>query len=95
METIVPVRIHVLVWLALLALTGINIGLALLKLGPVSSLLELVIAAVQAVLVGVFLMHLRWSPSLVRLVALAGIAWMSILIAGTLDDVLTRGWLGK
>ena len=95
METIVPVRIHVLVWVALLALTGINIGLALLKLGPVSSVLELVIAAVQAVLVGVFLMHLRWSPSLVRLVALAGIAWMSILIAGTLDDVLTRGWLGK
>ena len=93
METIVPVRIHVLVWLALLALTGINIGLAQLKLGPVLGVLELAIAAIQAVLVAVFLMHLRWSPGLVRLVALAGIAWMSILIAGTMDDVLTRGWL--
>jgi len=28
MERIVPVRIHVVVWLALLALTGLNIGLA-------------------------------------------------------------------
>jgi caa(3)-type oxidase subunit IV len=53
----------------------------------------LVVAAIQAVLVAMFLMHLRWSPSLVRLFALAGVAWMSILIAGTLDDVLTRGWL--
>jgi hypothetical protein len=33
MERIVPVRIHVVVWLALLMLTGLNIGLAQLKLG--------------------------------------------------------------
>ena len=68
MERIVPVRIDVVVWLALLALTGINIGLAQLKLGPVLGVLELAIAAIQAVLVAVFLMHLRWSPGLVRLV---------------------------
>jgi cytochrome c oxidase subunit 4 len=93
MERIVPVRVHVVVWLVLLALTALNMGLAQLKLGPVSAVLGLAIAAIQAILVATFLMHLRWSSSLIRLVALAGIAWMSILMAGTLDDVLTRGWL--
>jgi cytochrome c oxidase subunit 4 len=93
MERIVPVRIHVTVWLVLLALTGINIALTQLKFGPVASVANLVLAAIQAVLVAMFLMHLRWSSTLVRLFAAAGIVWMCILIAGTMDDVLTRGWL--
>jgi cytochrome c oxidase subunit IV len=93
MERIVPVRIHVTVWLVLLALTGINIALTQLKFGPVASVANLVLAAIQAVLVAMFLMHLRWSSTLVRLFAMAGLVWMCILIAGTMDDVLTRGWL--
>jgi cytochrome c oxidase subunit IV len=93
MERTIPARIHVVVWLALVALTGINIALAHVQLGGFNGFVGLVIAAIQAVLVAVFLMHLRWSPSLVRLVALASLAWLSILMAGTMDDVLTRGWL--
>ena len=93
MESIVPVRVHITVWIALLALTGINVGLTQLKLGPVGGAANLAIAAIQAVLVAMFLMHLRWSSTLVRLFAAAGIVWMCILIAGTMDDVLTRGWL--
>jgi hypothetical protein len=27
------------------------------------------------------------------LAAVAGLLWLSILLAGTLDDVITRGWL--
>ena len=93
METIAPVRVHVIVWLVLLVLTGVNIALSQARLGPIASVANLAIAAIQAVLVAVFLMHLRWSSTLVRLFAVAGIAWMCILLAGTMDDVLTRGWL--
>jgi hypothetical protein len=29
----------------------------------------------------------------VRLVAVVALLWLGILIVGTLDDVITRGWL--
>jgi cytochrome c oxidase subunit 4 len=93
MDRVVPVRVHVVVWLVLLALTGINIALSPLRLGGWNGALSLLIAAVQAVLIAMFLMHLRWSPALVRIIALAALLWLAILIVGTLDDVLTRGWL--
>jgi caa(3)-type oxidase subunit IV len=93
MERVDPVRLHLLVWLVLLLLTGINIALSQLRLGFWYSPLSLLIAALQAVVIAVFLMHLRWSPAPVRIVALAALLWLAILIVGTLDDVLTRGWL--
>jgi caa(3)-type oxidase subunit IV len=93
MDRVVAVRVHVVVWLVLLALTGINIALSPLRLGGWSGALSLLIAAVQAVLIAMFLMHLRWSPPLVRMIAFAALLWLAILIVGTLDDVLTRGWL--
>jgi len=81
---------YLLVTLVLLVLTGLNIGLALLGFGGVLSLL---IAVVEATIMAVVFMRLRWSPAMTRLVGVAGLLWLAILMVGTLDDVLTRGWL--
>ena len=51
------------------------------------------IAAVEVLVMGIYFMHLRWSEPMVRLVGIAALMWLSILLAGTLDDLLTRGWL--
>jgi len=40
-----------------------------------------------------FLMHLRWSAPMVRLVGIIALLWLAILIVGTMDDAVTRGWL--
>jgi len=93
MDSVIPVRVHVVVWLVLLLLAGINLGLSQLRLGGWSGALSLLIAALQALLIALFLMHLRWSPAVVRIIAVAALLWLVILIVGTLDDVLTRGWL--
>ena len=93
MDGVIPVRVHVVVWLVLLLLAGINLGLSQLRLGGWSGALSLLIAALQALLIALFLMHLRWSPAVVRIIAVAALLWLVILIVGTLDDVLTRGWL--
>ena len=93
MDSVIPVRVHVVVWLVLLLLAGINLGLSQLRLGGWSGALSLLIAALQALLIAMFLMHLRWSPAVVRIIAVAALLWLVILIVGTLDDVLTRGWL--
>jgi len=87
------VRAYVLTALVLLTLTGLNIGLAFVPLGPWNTPIALGIAATKALLIGAMFMHLRSSPSMVRLTALVGLAWLAILMSGTLDDVLTRGWL--
>ena len=81
-------RAALLVWLALLALTAVNVGL-----GARISGLALLIASVQALLIALFLMHLRFSPPLTQIVGLAALVWLAILLLGTLDDVLTRAWL--
>jgi caa(3)-type oxidase subunit IV len=83
-------KVPLLVWLALLVLTAVNVGLA--RLG-FNSALGLVIAGMQTVLIATFLMRLRLSPPLTRIVGVAALVWLAILLLGTLDDVLTRAWL--
>jgi cytochrome c oxidase subunit 4 len=90
---ITAVRTYLLVALVLLLLTGLTIGLAFLPLGAWHTPVALGIAATKALLVAWFFMHLRASRRITRLTALAGLFWLSILLAGTLDDVVTRGWL--
>ena len=92
-EAVGSVGTYVLVCAGLIVLTVLNIGLALVDLHGWNSLIALLIATVQAVLGGVYFMHLRWSPPMTRLVGLLALLWLGILIVGIMDDVLTRGWL--
>ena len=92
-EKPVPVPTYVAVCAILVALTLLNIGLALLDLRGWNTVVGLLIAASQAAISGMFFMHLRWSRPLIRLSAIIGLLWLAILIVGTMDDVLTRGWI--
>ena len=84
---------YVAVAIVLLVMTALNIGLAMIDLRGFNSVVSLLIAAVEVILMAVYFMHLRWSAPMTRLVGLAALLWLSILMAGTLDDLLTRGWL--
>ena len=88
-----PVRTYAIVCGVLLVLTGVTIGLAHVNLGGFNAALALLIAAAKAVLIALFFMHLRGSSPLTRLVGIGALLWLAILIVGTLDDILTRGWL--
>jgi cytochrome c oxidase subunit 4 len=87
------VRAYVLAALGLLGLTGLTIGVAFLPLGPWHTTVSLGIAAVKALIIALVFMHLRHAPSTLRLTAVVGLFWLAIMLGGTLDDVLTRGWL--
>jgi caa(3)-type oxidase subunit IV len=84
---------YVVTTLVLLLLTGINIGLSLVNLRGFNSVLSIVIATAEALIMVFVFMRLRWSPAMTRLVSVAGLLWLAILMVGTLDDVVTRGWL--
>ena len=86
-------RGYFIVFLALLALTAVTILVANVDLGPLNTPLALLIAAVKALLVLLFFMHLRKAPGLLWLVAGAGFFWLAILIVLTMSDVATRSLL--
>jgi cytochrome c oxidase subunit 4 len=93
-EHIDSVKTYTWVWLVLLALTATTTLVAHIDLGPLSVVVALVIAVVKMLLVALFFMHVRYSTKLTRLVVVGGLLWLMILIALTLADIVSRGWIG-
>lgn len=89
---IVPVKVYVGVFLALIAFTLLTTGAASIDLGRWNTVVALAIAVTKMILVVLFFMHVKYSTGLTRIVILAGFFWLAILVALTLSDELTRGW---
>jgi cytochrome c oxidase subunit 4 len=89
------VKTYMLVFVALLALTGITTAVAYVDLGPFSVVAALAIAVVKMLLVALFFMHLRHSTVLTRIVVVGGLFWLALLISLTMSDFVSRGWLNS
>jgi len=87
---VLPARVYVWVWLALLGLLALTLGSAYLRLGWVNGAINLVIAIAKALLVMIFFMHLRTSHYLLRIVAAAGFFWLALLLSLSFTDVTMR-----
>lgn len=92
-EHIVPIRVYAIIFATLLALTAATCAISFLNLGRMNAVAALVIAFGKALLVALFFMHLRYSRRLMQIVVAAGLFWLGIMIALTMSDFLTRGWL--
>ena len=93
-EHVDSIKTYVGVLLALLILTGLTTAVAYVDLGAFSVVVALTIAVFKMLLVALFFMHLRHSNQLTKLVVLGGLMWLGILLALTLSDFATRGWIG-
>ena len=93
-EHIVPKKVYYLVFATLMALTYLTVQAALFDLGPFNAIAAVTIAVIQAVLVVLFFMHVRYGIHLTWVVVLVGVFWLGILLALTLSDYLTRGLSG-
>jgi cytochrome c oxidase subunit 4 len=89
---VVPLKLYIGVFAALLALTGLTTYVAFIDLGSLNTVVALAIAGVKMLLVVLFFMHARYSGALVKIVILAGFFWLALLLAFTLTDVGSRGW---
>jgi cytochrome c oxidase subunit 4 len=93
-EVIVSRKIYVLVWLALIVLTGVTAAVSFVNLGTWSAPVAMGIASVKVLLVALFFMHLRYTQSkIVWVWAIAGIFWLTILFCLSMTDYITRGYL--
>ena len=56
-----------------------------------NTLVALGIAFTKMACVMLFFMHVRWSPRLIWLAAVASFFWLAIMFSYTMQDYLTRG----
>jgi cytochrome c oxidase subunit 4 len=89
-----PVRVYVLVFLALMLGTAITVWAAYLDLGALNNVVMLGIAVVKATLVVLYFMHVRHSSRMTTVTVLSGVFFLLILFGLLLSDYSTRGWLG-
>ncbi len=89
-QHLVSPRTYVAVFALLIALTITTVGVASVDLGPLNTIAALLIAAIKAMMVFLFFMHLRYSKPLLGLVLFGAVLWLAILIGLTLSDFMTR-----
>ena len=87
------VKAYLGVFAALMALTGVTVGVAFLDLGVLNNLVALGIAVVKAMLVIAVFMHLKDSARILWIVAFAGFLWLAVLLVLSMSDVMSRGWV--
>jgi cytochrome c oxidase subunit IV len=94
-EHVISRKIYLLVWAALMALMILTAGLSRIDLGEWSTVVALVIAAIKALLVILFFMHVRYeSQKIAWVFVISGFFWLGILLLLTMTDYLSRGHLG-
>lgn len=87
---IVPYRTFILVWFALLILTGVTVWVAQYHFGALNVWVALGIATLKAGLVVAYFMHMKDETLLFKLALLAALAILAIFIGMTFLDVLYR-----
>jgi cytochrome c oxidase subunit 4 len=93
MQKLFPVkayRNYIFVWVVLLFLTFVTWRVSFVPLGLMNVTVAMLIASLKASLVALFFMHLRHENKLVWAFALFPLGFLSLIIIGTLVDVLTR-----
>jgi cytochrome c oxidase subunit 4 len=93
MEEVVQPKVCVWTCIALLALLALTWMIAYVDLGPFNLIVALAIAITNAIVIALFLMHIKGSSRILHLAAVAGVIWLLIMISLTLSDYSTRGWV--
>lgn len=100
---VVPMKIYVSVFLALLVGTAVTVWVARIHLSapavmllgstvhlPLTIMVALSIAVIKATLVVLFFMHLRYSHRLNWIFMTAAVLWLALMLGVVMTDVMAR-----
>ena len=87
---IIPYRTFLLVWVALLVLTGLTIRAAQFHFGALNVWIALGIATLKSSLVVAVFMHMKYEGWLLRSLLFVALVTLAIFIGFTFFDVLYR-----
>lgn len=93
-EHIVPVRVYVTIFLALMVGTALTVFAAFQDFpGALNVVIAMTIAVAKATLVVLYFMHVRYSARLIWVIMASALFWLAILFAFTFSDYRTRQWM--
>ena len=87
-------KLYFAVFATLMVLTALTVWVAFIDLGAMNTVVALGVAVTKATLVILFFMHVKYSSRLTWLVVASGFFFLAIMLALTMADVVSRGWLG-
>ena len=90
---VLPVKVYLGIFAALIVLTGTTVWVATIDLGRMNVIVALTIACLKALLVVLYFMHVRYSSKLTRVFVAAGFFWFLIMVAFTIADYTSRSWI--
>ena len=93
MEKVSPPIVYWETCVCLLGLLALTWGIGYVNFGPFNLIFALAISIAKTVLIMLFFMHIKGSNRLLHLAAIAGVLWLFILLALTLSDYMSRGWI--
>ncbi|MCH8126060.1 cytochrome C oxidase subunit IV family protein [candidate division KSB1 bacterium] len=82
---------YFLIWLGLLALTGVTVAVAGFKFKNLSVVVALVIASIKSILVFNYFMHLKYEEAFFRVMLFVTLTFFVIFITLTFFDYSFRG----
>jgi cytochrome c oxidase subunit IV len=94
-EHIVPVKVYLAVFAALMVGTAVTTAAAFIDLGVFNGIVALTIAMTKAVLVVLFFMHVKYESKMTKVTIISAIAFLCILLALTMTDYISRPWSGR
>jgi cytochrome c oxidase subunit 4 len=81
------------IFAALMVLTWVTVAVAYVDLAAFNKVVALGIATFKASLVVLFFMHVKDSSRLTKLVVVCGFFFLAVLLALTMSDYASRGFL--
>ena len=87
---LVPYRVYLGIWAALMALTAITIGVKYADLGHLAVFTAVLIASVKCTLVVLYFMHVRFERPLIGVMIAAAFITFAIYICLTFSDYSFR-----
>ena len=90
---VTPIRVYLMVFAILMVGTALTVWAAFINMGPFNDIVAMAIAVTKATFVVLYFMHVRHSTLLTKITVVAGFLWLAILVALTLSDYFTRGFL--
>ena len=90
-QHIVPAKIYIGIWLALICLTVVTAGVAFIDLGPLNTVVALSIATFKALLVVFIFMGVKYThEKLTPVILVSAIFFLGLLLSLSMSDYLTR-----
>ena len=81
---------YFLTWIGLMIFLALTFGSSYIPMGPWNTAINMGISCAKALLIALFFMHLRRPGTLLRVAALAGLIWLSLLFGISWTDYATR-----